>query len=81
MARTIDQILAEQRKLEAELVQARTEQREAVVKEVREKVKAFSITATELKGVLIQRRKRGTGPAAKKSSATVKRAYKKKAAK
>lgn len=69
MARTIDQILAEQRKLEAELEQARLEQRDAVVKDVREKVKAFGITATELKGVLVMRRKRGTGPAAKKAAA------------
>lgn len=69
MARTIDQILAEQRKLEEELERVRTEQRSAVLADMREKVKLFGITATELKGVLVQRRKRGTGPAAKKSAA------------
>jgi hypothetical protein len=50
MARTIDQILEEQRKLDAELEQARAGQRDAVLADVREKVKLFAITATELKG-------------------------------
>lgn len=79
MARTIDQILEEQRKLEAELEQARVGQRDAVLADVREKVKLFGITATELKGVLVMRRKRGTGPAAKKAAAKKATAAKKSA--
>lgn len=77
MARTIDQILAEQKKLEAELETARHEQRGAVLLDVRDKVKLFGITASELKGVLVQRRKRGTSPAAKKAVAAKKTVHRK----
>ncbi len=73
MTRSIDQILAEQRKLEVELERVRTEQRSSILADVREKVKLFGFTASELKGVLVQRRKRGTGPAAKTAVKRTKR--------
>lgn len=69
MARSIDEILAEQRKLDDELETARLEQRDAVLKDIKEKIKLFGFKTTDFKGVLATRRKRGTGPAAKKAAA------------
>lgn len=69
MARSIDEILAEQRKLEDELETARLEQRDAVLKDIKDKIKLFGFKTTDFKGVLATRRKRGTGPAAKKAAA------------
>jgi hypothetical protein len=71
MTRTIDQILADQKKLEAELETARVEQRAAVLAEIKEKIRLFGFKTTDFKGVLATRKKRGTATkrvAAKKTT-------------
>lgn len=66
MARSIEELLAEQKRIEEELQQARDERREEVLQNVRDKVKAFAITSKELEGYMIKVRKpRGSGTRAK----------------
>ncbi len=60
MARTIDQILFEQKKLEEEFEVARMEQRDAVLKDIKEKIKLFGFKTTDFKGVLATRKRRKT---------------------
>ena len=48
----VAEILAKQKQLEDELKLAMEEERDAVVADVREKIKRFNITATELKGLI-----------------------------
>jgi hypothetical protein len=60
----IDEILAKQKALADELEMAKQEERDAVLKDIKEKIKLFNFKTTDFKGVLATRKKRGT--AAKK---------------
>ena len=64
----IDEILAKQKALADELEMAKQEERDAVLKDIKEKIKLFNFKTTDFKGVLATRKKRGTGPAAKKTA-------------
>ena len=64
----IDEILAKQKALADELEMAKQEEREAVLKDIKEKIKLFNLKTTDFKGVLATRKKRGTGTAAKKTA-------------
>lgn len=48
----VEEILAQQKQLEEELKVAMKEERQAAVNDVREKIKRFNISATELKGLV-----------------------------
>lgn len=48
----VEEILAKQKQLDEELKLAMEEERDAVVADVREKIKRFNILATELKGLI-----------------------------
>lgn len=48
----VAEIIAKQKQLDEELKLAMEEERDAVVAEVREKIKRFNITATDLKGLI-----------------------------
>lgn len=48
----IEDLLAEKQRLEADIAAAMAEQRQAVVEEVRDKIRRYRITATELKGLI-----------------------------
>lgn len=63
----IDEIIAKQKALADELEMAKQEEREAVLKDIKEKIKLFNFKTTDFKGVLATRKKRGT--AAKKVAA------------
>lgn len=64
----IDEILAKQKALADELEMAKQEERDAVLKDIKEKIKLFNFKTTDFKGVLATRKKRGTGTAAKKTA-------------
>lgn len=64
----IDEILAKQKALADELEMAKKEERDAVLKDIKEKIKLFNFKTTDFKGVLATRKKRGTGTAAKKTA-------------
>jgi hypothetical protein len=51
----VAEILAKQKQLEEDLKLAMEEERDAVVADVRDKIKRFNITATELKGLIKNR--------------------------
>lgn len=74
----VEELLAKQKQIEEDIKLAMEEERDAVVAEVREKIKRFNISATELKGLVKGRvtqkqvedylkRKQGAKTAAKKS--------------
>ena len=48
----VQELLAKQKQLEEDLKLAMEEERDAVVADVRDKIKRFNITATELKGLI-----------------------------
>jgi sulfur relay (sulfurtransferase) DsrC/TusE family protein len=48
----VQQLLAQQKQLEEDLKLAMEEERDAVLADVRDKIKRFNITATELKGLI-----------------------------
>ena len=48
----VQELLAKQKQLEEDLKLAMEEERDAVVADVRDNIKRFSITATELKGLI-----------------------------
>ncbi len=48
----VEEILAKQKQLEEDLKLAMEAERDAVVADVRDKIKRFNITATELKGLI-----------------------------
>ena len=48
----VQELLAKQKQLEDDLKLAMEEERDAVVADVRDKIKRFNITATELKGLI-----------------------------
>jgi len=54
----INEIRAQQQKLEEELKQAITEEREAVLKDIKEKIKLFKFKTSDFKGVLATRKKK-----------------------
>lgn len=56
----IDEILAKQKELADELEMAKQEERDAVLKDIKEKIKLFNFKTTDFKGVLATRKKRGT---------------------
>lgn len=64
----IDEILAKQKALADELEMAKQEERDAVLKDIKEKIKLFGFKTTDFKGVLATRKKRGTA-APKKTAA------------
>lgn len=64
----IDEILAKQKELADELEMAKQEERDAVLKDIKEKIKLFNFKTTDFKGVLATRRKR-TSTAPKKTAA------------
>jgi len=64
----IDEILAKQKALAEELEMAKQEERDAVLKDIKEKIKLFNFKTTDFKGVLATRKKRGTSTAAKKTA-------------
>jgi hypothetical protein len=61
----IDEILAKQKALADELEMAKQEERDAVLKDIKEKIKLFNFKTTDFKGVLATRKKRGTAAAKK----------------
>lgn len=74
----VEEHLAKQKQIEEDIKLAMEEERDAVVTEVREKIKRFNISVTELKGLVKSRvtqkqiedylkRKQGTKQTAKKS--------------
>ena len=67
MSRIVE-ILAKQKALADELEMAKQEERDAVLKDIKEKIKLFNFKTTDFKGVLATRKKRGTGTAAKKTA-------------
>jgi hypothetical protein len=64
----IDEILAKQKALADELEMAKQEERDAVLKDIKEKIKLFNFKTTDFKGVLATRKKRGGGVVAKNSA-------------
>lgn len=48
----VQELLAKQKQLEEDLRLAMEDERDAVVADVRDKIKRFNITATELKGLI-----------------------------
>lgn len=56
----IDEILAKQKALADELEMAKQEERDAVLKDIKEKIKLFNFKTTDFKGVLATRKKRST---------------------
>jgi len=64
----IDEILAKQKALADELEMAKQEERDAVLKDIKEKIKLFNFKTTDFKGVLATRKKRGIA-APKKTAA------------
>ncbi len=48
----VEELLAKQKQIEEDLKLAMEEERDAVVADVREKIKRFNISATELKGLV-----------------------------
>jgi hypothetical protein len=56
----IDEIIAKQKALADELELAKQEERDAVLKDIKEKIKLFGFKTTDFKGVLATRKKRGT---------------------
>jgi hypothetical protein len=56
----IDEILAKQKALADELEMAKQEERDAVLKDIKEKIKLFNFKTTDFKGVLATRKKRVT---------------------
>ena len=73
MATRVDDILAKQAALQAELDVAMKEDKAAVLKDIKEKIKLFKFTTTDFKGVLKTRAKRGAT-----NTAPIKAAAKKK---
>lgn len=56
----IDEIIAKQKALADELEMAKQEERDTVLKDIKEKIKLFNFKTTDFKGVLATRKKRGT---------------------
>ena len=63
----IEQIKAEQKKLAGELEGEMLKERANVLAKMKEDIKLFGFKTSDFKGVLVTRKKRNTGTAAKKS--------------
>ena len=76
----VDEILAKQKELEEQLKLAMEEERDAVLKDIKEKIKRFDFKATDFKGLLKSRvtQKQVDEFTAKKSIAVKKTMTKKK---
>lgn len=51
----VDEILAKQKELEEQLKEAMEEERDAVLKDIKDKIKRFDFKATDFKGLLESR--------------------------
>ena len=69
----IDEILAKQKELAEELELAKQQERDAVLKDIKEKIKLFNFKTTDFKGVLATRKKRGTATPKKAAPKTMKK--------
>ena len=65
----VDEINAQIAKLEAERESAMDKERASVLAKMKADIKLYGFKTSEFKGVLATRKKRGTGPAAKKTAA------------
>jgi hypothetical protein len=65
----IDEIKAQQKKLADELESEMLKERANVLAKMKEDIKLFGFKTSDFKGVLVTRKKRGTGTAAKKTVA------------
>lgn len=54
----IDDILAKQKALDEELKQAKEEERDAVLKDIKQKIKLFNFKTSDFKGYLVTRKKK-----------------------
>lgn len=57
---TIDQLLAQKKEIEKQLETAKKQERDAVLKDIKEKIKFFGFKTSDFKGVLMTRKKRDT---------------------
>ena len=64
----IDEILAKRKVLADKLEMIRQGERDAGLKDIKEKIKLFNFERTGFKGILATHKKRGTGTAAKKTA-------------
>lgn len=62
----IDEILAKQKAIEEELKQAKEEEREAVLKDIKQKIKLFNFKTSDFKGYLVTRKKKSSASTATK---------------
>ena len=69
----IDEILAKQKELAEELELAKQQERDAVLKDIKEKIKLFNFKTTDFKGVLATRKKRGTATPKKTATKAMKK--------
>ena len=65
----VDEINAQIAKLEAERASAMNEERANVLAKMKADIKLYGFKTTDFKGVLLTRKKRGTGTTAKKTAA------------
>ncbi len=65
----IDEILAKQKELEDELKEAKEQERDAVLNDIKEKIKLFGFKTSDFKGVLKTRRTSAQVAAANKKKA------------
>ncbi len=65
----VDEINAQIAKLEAERASAMNEERANVLAKMKADIKLYGFKTTDFKGVLLTRKKRGTGTIAKKTAA------------
>jgi hypothetical protein len=65
----IDQLLAQQKDIEKQLEVAKKQERDAVLKDIKEKIKFFGFKTSDFKGVLMTRKKRDTKTDATKPKA------------
>lgn len=54
----IDDILAKQKAIEEELKLAKEEERDAVLKDIKQKIKLFNFKTSDFKGYLVTRKKK-----------------------
>ena len=66
----IDEILAKQKELEKQLEEAKKQERDSVLKDIKIKIKLFGFKTSDFKGFLATRKKRTVvaKPAAKKTA-------------
>ena len=57
---TIDELLAQKKEIEKQLETAKKQERDTVLKDIKEKIKFFGFKTSDFKGVLLTRKKRVT---------------------